>query len=66
MKGRLRQGGAEGPAALVCVAASLYATTIVLIMKLGMQKPFPTHAQGKKTPEQSQFTGGIQAEAPTV
>lgn len=65
MKGRLRQGCAEGPAALVCLAASLYAT-IILIMKLDMRKPSPTHAQGKKTPGQSQFIGGIQAETSTV
>lgn len=56
MKGKLRQGCAEGPAGLVCLAASLYAT-IILIMKLDMQKkPFlpPLRA---KNPEQSQFKG---------
>lgn len=36
---------AEGPAGLVCLAASLY-TSVILIIELNVQKPFPAPASG--------------------
>lgn len=36
---------AEGPAELVCLAACLY-TSVILIMELNMQKPFPAPTSG--------------------